>query len=57
MKKKVLDLRASVYNLSVALFIAISGMMLISSCDTTTSVTHEEAWQAGQTIGRMIRGE
>lgn len=54
---KKIFMKASLYNLSVALFIAISGMILISSCDATTSVTAEEAYQAGDTIGRLLRGE
>ena len=53
---KKIALKASAFNLSVALFIAISGMILISSCGGTTSVSSEEAYNAGYTIGRIIGG-
>lgn len=54
---KKISIKASTFNFSVALFIAVSGMFLISSCGGTTSVTNDEAYQAGYTIGRLIRGE
>lgn len=48
--------KAHVFTLTVALTIALTGMFVISSCGTT-SVTPSEAYGAGQTIGRIIRGE
>lgn len=53
---KKITIKASIFNLSVALFIAVSGMLLISSCGGTTSVSQDEAYQAGYTIGRIISG-
>ncbi|MDE6497407.1 MAG: hypothetical protein K2L21_01975 [Muribaculaceae bacterium] len=46
----------SVINKTVALTIAITGMLVISACGGTTSVSHDEAYQAGYTIGRIISG-
>ncbi|MDE5567165.1 MAG: hypothetical protein K2J12_01860 [Muribaculaceae bacterium] len=45
------------FTFSVALFIAVTGMLIISSCGGTTSVTHDEAYQAGYTIGRLLNGD
>lgn len=54
---KKFTLKANHFNLSIAIFIAISGMIVISSCSSTTSVTDREAYEAGDTIRRMITGE
>ncbi|MDE7411301.1 MAG: hypothetical protein K2M94_04600 [Paramuribaculum sp.] len=54
--KTIFNVKASVFNIAVALFIAISGTVLISSCDSTSSVTYDEAVKAGETFGRMISG-
>ena len=40
----------------VAFTIAIAAIVVISSCGTT-SVTHDEAYQAGYTIGRLLNGD
>lgn len=48
--------KSGLFSFTVAVTIAITGMLLISSCGTT-SVTYDEAAQAGDTIGRLIRGE
>lgn len=54
MKKKLQ--KAAIFNTFIALFIAATGMILISSCGST-SVTEQEAYDAGSTIRRMITGE
>ncbi len=42
---------------SLCLFFAVASIFAISSCAGTTSVTEQEAYDAGYTIGRLIRGE
>lgn len=37
--------------------VSLIALFLLSACDGYTSVTHEEAYQAGNTLGRLIRGE
>lgn len=56
MKHLKFNSRSSIFNSCIGLFIAIAGMIVISSCGTS-SVTYDEAVSAGDTIGRMIRGE
>lgn len=56
MKNLASKFTPSVVNLTVALFIAVSGMILISSCGEYSSVSGQEAYDAGYTIGRMISG-
>ncbi|MDE6310774.1 MAG: hypothetical protein K2L96_03050 [Muribaculaceae bacterium] len=51
------NIKASTMNFAVALTIAITGMIVISACGGTTSVSDQEAYDAGYTIGRMLRGE
>lgn len=53
--KKIFQ-NAHLFTLSVAIFIAVTGTIIISSCASSSSVTGEEAYQAGYTIGRMISG-
>ncbi len=50
------------YQKSAKAFTALFGASLIAlflftACDGYTSVTNAEAYQAGQTLGRLIRGE
>ena len=56
MKHLKFNSRSALFNSCVGLFIAIAGMVVISSCGGYSSVTNEEAYDAGYTIGRMIRG-
>lgn len=48
--------KAAFFNSFVALFIAVTGMVIISSCGSS-SVSGEDAYNAGNTIGRMIFGD
>lgn len=52
----IMKLKAKTFNLCVAVFIAMSGAILSTACGGTTSVTDEEAINAGYTIGRIISG-
>lgn len=47
--------KSGLFSFTVAVTIAITGMLLISSCGAS-SVTEKEAYDAGYTIGRMISG-
>lgn len=42
---------------ALALTLVFIGSLMLTSCDGYTSVTQQEAYDAGRTIGRMIRGE
>lgn len=48
--------RSYLFHLSVALFIAITGVIVMSSCGSS-SVSNEDAYHAGYTLGRMLRGD
>lgn len=54
MKTRKLN-RSYLFHLSVALFIAVSGMIMASSCGAS-NVSYDEAYDAGYTFGRMLRG-
>lgn len=56
MKNLKFTSKAAIFNSCVGLIIAITGMFIISSCGGYSSVSNEEAYDAGYTIGRMISG-
>ncbi len=56
MKHLKFNSRSAIFNSCVGLFIAIAGMIVISSCGGYSSVSEQEAYDAGYTIGRIISG-
>ncbi len=46
------------FNSSLRLLVAVVSLIIISSCGSwTTTVTEQEAYDAGYTIGKMLSGK
>ncbi|MCM1293542.1 MAG: hypothetical protein NC111_00615 [Bacteroides sp.] len=54
MKKSVLTSRAALFNFAVAMFIAVTGMVIISSCGSSSSMSNDDYHRAGYTIGALM---